>query len=154
MPIPVKWTLPLALLALFVTGCGEPSHPQVRQMDPVAPAAAGFAPVALPGQPSAIADQTPFGLYATSPTLDTITNLAIGTLSPSGQFRAALTEQGIWIARVDGAWLWQVSPEAVSPVEWTTGGRLRFTDTTNQGQEADPRTAQVTALVPPTEGGG
>ena len=111
--------LSLALAALALTaGCGRQTQTQMMRLDPKAPAASGLLLAPEPGQPSPLLQRPPFGLYAHYPSDDTLKALSTGTLSPDGQFRFAMTAQGLWVARADAAWLWQVelpAPPAAPP---------------------------------------
>jgi hypothetical protein len=94
--------------ALLVAGCTKPPELMLQRLSPDAPAAQGFPAPPLDGQPTPLGDRPPFGLYANYPSNDTLKQLSTGTLSPDGRFRFAFTQQGVWITRLDGAWLWQV----------------------------------------------
>lgn len=115
--------IPLGLtLALWLTGCSQPADllPPDR-LDPAAPAASSLPAVPGPDEPAPLASRPPFGLYAEAPTADTLAQLSQGTLSPDQRFRAALTQQGTWIARVDAAWLWQIQlPAPTTPATTQT----------------------------------
>jgi hypothetical protein len=112
--------LGLVLLALLVAGCGKPPELSMQKLASDAPAGDSLPPVPVGQAPTPLTDRTPFGLYANYPNRDTLETLSTAALSPSGRFRAAFTSQGLWIVRVDGAWLWQVPlPEPTEPP--TTG---------------------------------
>jgi hypothetical protein len=98
-----------ALVALMLTGCGKPTGLLLQRLDPKAPAASGLPALPGPDEPAPLTARAPFGLYAQPPASDTLAKLAQGTISPDGHFRAAMTGQGAWVARVDGAWLWQIA---------------------------------------------
>lgn len=140
-------------------------------MDPKAPAAAGHLPLPLPGAPSPLTERPPQGLYAEEPSPDTLARLSSGTLSPDGRFRLATTAQGAWVARVDGAWFWQIGLPAPSPTppepptpgttlplpppepptvvgapHWTPHSTLLLTDSNGLWQEANPATAMAAPL--------
>ncbi|HWI52997.1 MAG TPA: hypothetical protein VNT01_12735 [Symbiobacteriaceae bacterium] len=112
----MKKTLGGLVLALLLAGCGKQPELMLQRLAPDAPAAEGLPPAPVAGAPTSLLDRPPFGLYATYPSRDTLTSLSTATLSPDGRYRAAITAQGLWLARVDGAWLWQVPlPEVAAP---------------------------------------
>ncbi|HEY3367117.1 MAG TPA: hypothetical protein VGK74_18845 [Symbiobacteriaceae bacterium] len=109
----------VAALALVAVGCNKPQGLVLQHLDPEAPAAAGLPARPAPDQPAPLTERPPFGLYAETPARDTLTALATGTSSPGDRFRAALTAQGAWVARVDGAWLWQIQLPDAAPAPGT-----------------------------------
>ncbi len=98
----------LAAVALLAAGCATQAPAPIERLAPEAPAAKGLPPRQPADTPSPLLARPPFGLYAHYPSNDTLATLSIGPVSPDGRYRAALTGQGAWIARVDGAWLWQL----------------------------------------------
>jgi hypothetical protein len=168
--------------ALLLMGCSKPPEVMLQRLDPEAPAASGLPSAPLGNQPSPLLDRPPFGLYAEYPSSDTLTLLSSGTLSPDGRFRAALTTQGLWVARKDGAWLWQVpvpgadkpaapvgpplvqpaTPPApppaaaatsyIGPLQWTSHNTLLLRDNTGTWVETTPETARVNVLPQALQG--
>lgn len=135
----------------------------------------GHPALPLPDQPSPVAERPPHGLYATEPLPDTLNRLSTGTLSPDGQFRAAMDGPEAWVSRVDGAWLWQIevpappppnppeptppgvgpvppppppppAPKVMPPLQWTPQSTLLFQDSNGTWQEAHPAGARVIPL--------
>ncbi|HYF91897.1 MAG TPA: hypothetical protein VD969_06600 [Symbiobacteriaceae bacterium] len=117
MKSPLRQTLWCAVLLLLTAGCSSKAPElMMPQLAPDAPAAAGLPPAPVGDAPTPLLDRPPFGLYAQYPGRDTLTTLSTARLSPDGRYRAAITDQGLWFARVDGAWLWQVPlPGAADP---------------------------------------
>lgn len=114
--------LALALASLLV-GCNGPQAVTMQHLDPASPGGAGLPAAPAWNAPAALAQRPPFGLYAQTPSSDTLSTLASGVLSPDGRYRAAVTGQGLWVARVDGAWLWEVplaEPPAPAPAPAAT----------------------------------
>jgi hypothetical protein len=108
----MKWLLPTVtsgLLICILTGCGQPPGLALQHLDKLAPAAAGLPARPDPDQPTPLLERAPFGLYTQYPSNETLKALSIGLLSPDGKFRVVVTDQGVWVARVDAAWIWQVS---------------------------------------------
>jgi len=165
----------IALAALLAAGCSKPPELMMQRLDEKAPAAQGKPNVPGAGDPAPIVDRPPFGLYAVSPTTDTLTRLSTGTLSPDGRFRAVMAGDGPWVTRVDGAWLWQVTvpepkapptttpgtstapptttpaqppkpPRIVGGLEWTSRNTLLMQDDTGAWLEADPVMAKITPM--------
>lgn len=150
------------------------------EIDPKAPAAAGYPALPLPEQPSPLTERPPQGLYAGEPSPDTLARLSTGTLSPDGRFRMAMTAEGAWVARVDGAWLWEIqlpappppkppeppthggplppplppppAPKVVGSLQWTPQSTLLFIDSNGLWQEASPATNLVTPLPAALQG--
>lgn len=121
MKILLRHLFGCAAAALLLAGCGKPPELMLQRLAPDAPAAEGLPPAPVDGAPTPLLDRPPFGLYATAPSRETLQLLSTAPLSPDGRYRAALGAQGLWIARVDGAWLWQVPlPEMAEPKP-TTG---------------------------------
>jgi hypothetical protein len=169
----VTWSLATLLLA---GGCSHRPALMMQHLSADAPAAAGLPAVPDPGQPSPLLQRPTFGLYADTPSHDTLIRLSSGILSPDGRYRAAATVQGVWVARLDGAWLWQVPlpdgntsspPPAPAPQpgkqqgstpsprkatryvglpEWTSRNTLLLQDDTGTWVEADPYLTRVTVL--------
>ncbi|MFZ5823490.1 MAG: hypothetical protein ACOY94_04000 [Bacillota bacterium] len=183
IPLTTARTLTLALLLFTLTGCASrlPGTAPARtvKLDPNAPAAAGHLPLPLPEAPSPLTERPPQGLYATEPSADTLARLSTGTLSPDGQFRLAVTAQGAWVARIDGAWLWEIQLPAPPPKEpeppapggplpppppppppptvvgaphWTPQSTLLLLDSNGLWQEANPAKAMVTPLPAALQG--
>lgn len=96
------------VLPLLLAGCGGAAGSEMDRLDPKAPAATGLPATPSPDEPVPLEERPPFGLYAEAPTAETLKALSYGKPSPDQRFRAAVTEQGAWVARVDAAWLWQV----------------------------------------------
>lgn len=117
MKINLRQALAGALFAALLTaGCGKSPELIMQQLAPDAPAGEGRPPAPVGTQPTPLLDRPPFGLYAEYPSRDTLKSLATAALSPDGRYRAAITDQGLWITRVDGTWLWQVPlPEVAAP---------------------------------------
>lgn len=173
--------LMLGLLTLLAAGCGPADHtgqaPSPQPLAADAPAARGLPVLRPPELPSPLMERAPFGLYAHSPTNDTLTTLASGTLSPDGRFRTASTPQGIWVARADGAWVWEVqlpappppagsetrpgtqapglpavqppptAPAIVGTPGWTPRITLLLQDDTGAWHEADPASTRITPMA-------
>jgi len=115
MKILLRHLFGCAAAALLLAGCGKPPELMLQQLAPDAPAAAGLPPAPVAGAPTPLLDRPPFGLYASDPTRETLQMLSTAPLSPDGRYRAIIGNEGLWIARVDGAWLWQVPlPEAAA----------------------------------------
>lgn len=116
-------------LALISAGCGKPPELMLQRLDPKAPAASGMPATPSPEQPVPLTERLPFGLYANYPSRDTLERLSLGELSPDGRYRAAMTDQGAWVTRIDGAWLWQMelpapgTQPAAPPPPATPGSR-------------------------------
>lgn len=96
------------MTTLLLAGCAKPPEVMMGRLSPEAPAAVGLPPSPVGKEPTPLLDRSPFGLYAEYPGRDTLTRLSTGDLSPDERYRAAITDQGLWVARKDGAWLWQV----------------------------------------------
>jgi len=156
------------ILPLLLTGCaGAAANSEMDRLDPSAPAATGLPATPGPDEPAPLEERPPFGLYAEEPTAETLAALSTGKLSPDRRFRAAVTEQGAWIARVDAAWVWQVElpePEPAPPqgdkaadkqpaqptpipvavdVSWMPPDILLVQDQTGAWWQADPDWATV-----------
>jgi hypothetical protein len=125
---------------MLLTGCTKPPELMLQRLASDAPAAVGLPPAPVGNAPSPLLDRPSFGLYATSPSRETLQLLSTAPLSPDGRFRAAINEQGLWIARIDGAWLWQVPlPEAAAPPKTgTTTPGARQPGTAAQGAQTQP----------------
>lgn len=124
MKIKLRHALTIGLAAALLTaGCGKPPALMMQQLAPDAPAGEGQPPAPVGTQPTPLLDRPPFGLYAIYPNRDTLVALSTAPLSPDGRYRATITAQGLWIARVDGAWLWEVPlpdvavPKPVTPTQ-------------------------------------
>ncbi len=158
-----------ACVALLTVGCAKPPVARLPHLAAEAPASHGLPPLPLPGRPTPLQEKAPFGLYADAPSADTLARLSTGTLSPDGRFRVALTAQGVWVARIDGAWIWKMSlpappvadrpegrqvqaPAPVEPLRWTNRGDLLFPDQTGAWYLADPLTTSVKPLPAAPEG--
>ena len=157
---------------LLLTGCSQSQSLLLQRLDPASPAAKGLAPLPAQDEPTPLTGRPSFGLYAAPPTPATLSVLANGRISPDGLYRAAMTEQGAWIARIDGAWLWQLelpppppppappaqpgprppAPESlppanvVLPLVWTSRNTLMFQDENGYWHEARPERAVITQL--------
>jgi hypothetical protein len=113
----------LGILLAVLAGCGSATPPQQEGAATVNPhALAGYPPLPAQGEPAPLTS-TPFGLFSTPPSPATIAALSTGVTSPDGRFRAALTDQGAWIVRIDGAWYWQVELTTVAPPPAQAGQR-------------------------------
>jgi len=110
--------LGLALSILMIASGCRTATPYMDRLDPTAPAAAGLPATPGPDEPIPLGERPIFGLYTETPTAETLAQLSMGKLSPDQRYRAAVTPQGIWVARVDGAWVWQV-PLPAQPVPQT-----------------------------------
>lgn len=117
MKINLRHALAGALCAALLTaGCGKSPELIMQQLAPDAPAGEGRPAAPVGDQPTPLLDRPPFGLYAEYPSRDTLKSLSTALLSPDGRYRAAITDQGLWIVRVDGTWLWQVPlPDVAAP---------------------------------------
>ncbi|MFB5083209.1 hypothetical protein [Symbiobacterium thermophilum] len=119
----------LLLAGLVLAGCGRsgPSEaPNPDGIDPAAPVAAGHAALPLPGEPTPLTGRALSGLYASPPSADTLEALSTAPVSPDGLFRAVLHGDELWVTRIDGAWLWQVTPPPVgtpSPADAGSGAQ-------------------------------
>lgn len=133
----------MAATSLLLGGCGQPQSLQLQRLDPKAPAANGLPALPLKDQPSPLTVRAPFGLYAEAPTSDTLDRLAIGPVSPDGRFRAALTDQGVWVARVDGAWLWQVELPPLPVAPTANNDKKKTTADKNKTQATPPKATRV-----------
>ena len=105
------------LAFLLLSGCARSNSAEVEMpngVDPASPVATGYAAMPAPGEPTPLGNPPPSGLYAKPPSADTLAALATAPLSPDGLFRAVLTTDGLWVTRIDGAWLWQVKPPSLS----------------------------------------
>jgi hypothetical protein len=166
------------LLTLLLAGCGKPQALMLQHLDPKAPAAAGLPTPPGPEEPARLTDRPPFGLYAEYPSSDTLARLSHGSLSPDGRFRSAMTGQGAWVARVDGAWLWQITlpslpatptakpavpgPQpatapppkapAIAAMEWTPQNTLLLRDATGTYHQAEAEWAKITMLPATLQG--
>jgi hypothetical protein len=145
-----------ALAALLLAGCSKPPEVILQRLSPEAPAAAGLPPSPVGEEPTPLVDRPPFGLYAIYPDRDTLTSLSIGTLSPDNRFRAALTAQGLWVTRKDGAWLWQVplpgeanAPSLIGPTAQTGAPAGQTVPTVQTTQAATPAQPGKPAPPPP-----
>jgi hypothetical protein len=108
----MRWpllTVTSLLLICILTGCGKSPGLAMQHLDKRAPAAAGLPALPDQDQPTPLVERAPFGLYTQYPSTDTLKTLSTGLLSPDGKFRVAVTDQGVWVARIDAAWLWQVN---------------------------------------------
>jgi len=109
----------VALALLLLAGCATPDASDTAMpdgVDPEAPVAAGYPAMPVPGEPTPLGDRLPSGLYASPPSADTLAALATAAPSPDGLFRAVLRNDGLWVTRIDGAWLWQVRlPATTAP---------------------------------------
>lgn len=169
-------------LAVLGAGCSQHDLPRVQRLAPGSAASVSLPPPPLAGEPSPLTQTPPFGLYAAPPSNATLQSLSTGTVSPDGRFRTAFTDQGLWVARIDGAWLWHVQvpappspePQALpgthlpSPparpaqppkppapsggADWTPRSSLLFRDDAGTWHEADPVQARVTALPAALQG--
>lgn len=138
-------------MLLLLAGCTRKPSPGLAQtgtptVDPKAPAASGYAALPLPDQPAPLTERPPHGLYAASPSPDTLASLSTGILSPDGRYRAAVTPEGAWVARVDGAWLWQIQIPA-PPAPPTT---LPPGSSAPPATPATPATPPAPPAPPPT----
>lgn len=116
MKILLRQLFGCAAAALLLAGCSKPPELMLQRLAPDAPAAEGLPPAPVGDAPTPLLDRPPFGLYAAAPSRETLQQLSTAPLSPDSRYRAAMGEQGLWIARVDGAWLWQVPlPETAVP---------------------------------------
>lgn len=165
------------ILPLLLTGCaGSAASSEMDRLDPDAPAATGLPAIPGPDDPAPLEKRPPFGLYAEAPTADTLAALSTGKLSPDQRYRAAMTEQGAWVARVDAAWLWQVElpkpeptpsqegqsadkpPAAPAPtpvavaVSWMPPDGLLVQDQTGAWWRADPDWTTITKLPAALQG--
>ncbi len=122
----------LILAVLLITGCARSGPADaVREygIDPAAPVAAGHAALPLPGEPTPLGSRSLSGLYASPPAADTLEALSTAPVSPDGLFRAVLRDGEIWVTRIDGAWLWQVTlpPATPAPPEGGADGGAQGT---------------------------
>lgn len=130
-----------ALSTIVLSGCTMPNRGD----------AASVAFHLQPYPPLVRSDSAPFGLYASPPDTQTLASLQNATLSPDGRFRAARTPQGIWVARVDREWHWQVAEQpGPSEFSWTTRGTLLFADEAGVWYSAHPYTGLILPAL--TEG--
>lgn len=152
-------TLALAA-ALLLTGCGQPNNSTTPAgpggVDPAAPVAGGHAALPLDGQPTALAERPPEGLYAAPPTADTLQQLGQAPLSPDGRFRALLSGGDAWVVRVDAAWIWQVQvPTAQQEQQPPAGqGTQQSQAGPNAQQSPTAQGAQQPPAGQPDAGGG
>lgn len=106
----------LTLLLALLAGCGSASPPQTAETPVIkAQVLGGYPPLPTGDEPSPLNTANLFGLYAAPPSVATVEALAKGLTSPDGRFRTALTDQGAWIVRIDGAWYWQIELTTVTP---------------------------------------
>lgn len=106
----------LTLLLTLLAGCGSASPPENSETPVINPQALeGYPPLPAVGEPSPLNSANLFGLYAAPPSPATVEALSKGLTSPDGRFRAALTDQGAWAVRIDGAWYWQIELTTVTP---------------------------------------
>lgn len=97
------------ITALWAAGCAA-----VPRLAPVPPAAPPLPAVLTPEPLAPLPAHPPFGLYAITPEPATLEQLAHGLTSPDQRYRLAHAAQGLWVARSDGAWFWQVQLPAPS----------------------------------------
>ena len=150
--------------ALLLAGCGGSDERSLQRLSPDAPAATGLPPAPVADQATPLLGRAPFGLYANYPSNDTLTKLSTAPQSPDGRWRLAFTEQGLWLTRVDAAWLWQVpqaappqptikqGKEYVAPVSWLPNGNLLLRDDAGAWIEANPTSANVKLLPAALQG--
>lgn len=165
----------LFLLAALLTGCGPQPGIPLQRLAPESPAAAGLPQRPAADGPSPLQARPPFGHYAQAPSSDTLSMLSVAPVSPTGKYRATMTSQGAWVARIDGAWLWQIElpkpppappapapdrpgaqpapppapprqPVPVGSLRWTPLGALLFQDDAGVWWLADPEIASVSQL--------
>lgn len=161
MTINRNLALGCAALALLLAGCGKQPELMIQRLSPDAPAATGLPPAPVGDAPTPLVDRPPFGLYANYPSRATLTVLSTAKLSPDGRYRAALTDQGLWVARVDGAWLWQVplpetaAPKQDAPTQPAMAQPVRPPEpgapATTAAQPARPAATKATAYLGPVD---
>lgn len=129
-----------AVAALLLAGCSKPPELMLQKLSPTTPAAEGFPALPLDGEKTPLGAKAPFGLYANYPSNDTLERLSTGTLSPDGRFRFAFTDQGVWVTRADGAWIWQVPlpDEGTAAAQPASPAQAQQPSTTQAGKPATP----------------
>lgn len=144
----------LTLLLALLAGCGSASPPETAETPVIkAQVLGGYPPLPGAGEPSPLSTANLFGLYATPPSAATVEALAKGVTSPDGRFRTALSDQGAWIVRIDGAWYWQIELTTVTPNGQSTAQGAAGNQTAGPGtqqQQLGPQAGQ-TALAPPVQ---
>jgi hypothetical protein len=141
----------LGALLVLMAGCGSASPPVLGSQTTSAHALAGYPPLPPADQPASFPAQ-PFGLFASAPTPATLTTLARGVTSPDGRFRAALTAQGAWAVRVDGAWFWQIELPVMTPAITSAKPGGQAGTPTAAGAQAGQSAAQLGQTpAPPTQ---
>lgn len=132
----------LTLALLLLSGCARSNTAETEMpngIDPGSPFAAGYPALPAPGQPTPLGDRLPSGLYASPPSADTLAALATAAPSPDGLFRAVLNADGLWVTRIDGAWLWQVTlPPLTAPQAGDQAGAPGQGQGGAQGQAGAP----------------